>query len=417
MPDEMPDDMPGEVPGGAPHDAPGERSGGTPGGVFGAEGPKDLKFRMLAQELRQQVRDGVWPVGGRLPTEKQLALGNGSSVSTVRRAVDELIAEGLVVRRQGSGTFVLAPDVPRAARALIGVLVPDTTFYYPQVLQGIEEGLSAAGARLLLTCSGYDQEREARDVADLLDGGADGLLLVPTFNGPEHRESYLARIAALPVPAVLIERRGTSLGDTSEYVCTHHEAGAYDAVRHLAGLGHRSIGLVLRAPAPTAPPLIDGYRQAAAELGCATVEFEAPRQEWSPATADRALAVLRTAGATAAVCFGDRQAALLEGAARRAGLTVPGDLALVAYDDEIADLADIPLTAVAPPKHLLGRTAAETLLRRLREPGSARHRILLRPSITVRQSCGARPTGPEATPTRTSTSTPTPSPKQREITS
>lgn len=186
-------------------------------------------------------------------------------------------------------------------------------------------------------------------MADLLDGGADGLLLVPTFNGPEHRESYLARIAALPVPAVLIERRGTSLGDTSEYVCTHHEAGAYDAVRHLAALGHRSIGLVLRAPAPTAPPLIEGYRQAAAELGCATTEFEATRQEWSPATADRALAALRAGGATAAVCFGDRQAALLEGAARRAGLTVPDDLALVAYDDEIADLADIPLTAVAPP--------------------------------------------------------------------
>ncbi|MGW0854805.1 substrate-binding domain-containing protein [Streptomyces sp. NPDC002690] len=374
-----------------PDDMPADRDRETPGRRAFAQGPKDLKFRLLAQELRQQVRDGAWPVGGRLPTEKQLALSSGSSVSTVRRAVDELIAEGLVVRRQGSGTFVLAPDAPRTARALIGVLVPDTTFYYPQVLQGIEEGLSAAGARLLLTCSGYDQEREARDVADLLDGGADGLLLVPTFNGTEQRESYLARIAALPVPAVLIERRGTSLGDTSEYVCTHHEAGAYDAVRHLAVLGHRSIGLVLRAPAPTAPPLIEGYRQAAAELGCATTEFEATRQEWSPATADRALAALRAGGATAAVCFGDRQAALLEGAARRAGLTVPDDLALVAYDDEIADLADIPLTAVAPPKHLLGRTAAETLLRRLREPGSARHRILLRPSITVRQSCGARP--------------------------
>ncbi|MFF2327349.1 MULTISPECIES: LacI family DNA-binding transcriptional regulator [unclassified Streptomyces] len=365
-----------------------------------AEGSKELKFRQLAQELRQQVRDGVWPVGGRLPTEKHLALSSGTSVSTVRRAVDELIAEGLVVRRQGSGTFVLAPDASGTGRALIGVLVPDTTFYYPRILQGIEEGLSAAGARLLLTCSGYDQEREARDVRDLLDAGADGLLLVPTFTGPEQPDRYLARIAALPVPTVLIERRGTSLGDTNEYVCTHHEAGAYDAVRHLAGLGHRSIGLVLRAPSPTAPPVIDGYRQATAELDCATVEFRANRQEWSPATADRCLAVLREAGATAAVCFGDRQAALLEGAARRARLTVPDDLALVAYDDEIADLADIPLTAVAPPKHLLGRTAAETLLRRLREPGLARHRVLLRPSITVRQSCGARTTDISSTSTQ-----------------
>ncbi|MFD3928816.1 LacI family DNA-binding transcriptional regulator [Streptomyces sp. NPDC058614] len=372
-----------------------------------AEGARDLKFRQLAEELRQQVRLGVWSVGGRLPTEKQLAHSSGTSVSTVRRAVDELVAEGLVVRRQGSGTFVLPPDAPGTGRALIGVLVPDTAFYFPPVLQGIEEGLSAAGARLLFTCSGYDQQREARDVQDMLDAGADGLLLVPTLTGPEPADRYLARLARLPVPTVLVERRGTSLGDTNEYVCTHHEAGAYDAVHHLAALGHRAIGLVLRTLSPTTSPVTEGFRQAVTELGCTTAEFGATRQEWSPAAADRGLAVLREAGATAAVCFGDRQAALLEGAARRAGLTVPDDLALVAYDDEIADLADIPLTAVAPPKHLLGRTAAETLLRRIGEPGVARHRILLRPSITVRQSCGAQQ----------SDSSSNSSLKQREITS
>ncbi|MET9387367.1 LacI family DNA-binding transcriptional regulator [Streptomyces sp. NPDC002928] len=374
---------------------------------------KELKFRRLAAELRQQLRAGVWPVGGQLPTEKELALSSGTSVSTVRRAVDELVAEGLIVRRQGSGTFVLPPDAPGTRRALVGVMVPDTAFYYPRVLQGIEEGLSAAGARLLLTCSGYDQEREARELQSMLDAGADGLLLVPTLTGPEPAARHLARLAELPVPAVLVERRGTSLNDTNEWVCTHHEAGAYDAVRHLAALGHRTIGLVLRAPSPTAPPVTEGFRQAVSELGCASTEFQATRQEWSPAAADRGLAVLREAGATAAVCFGDRQAALLEGAARRAGLTIPDDLALVAYDDEIADLADIPLTAVAPPKHLLGRTAAETLLRRLAEPGVARHRVLLRPSITVRQSCGAtRSTGGPS-----STTTGEPTPRHREFTS
>ncbi len=101
------------------------------------------------------------------------------------------------------------------------------------------------------------------------------------------------------------------------------------------------------------------------------------------------MTALRTVGATAAVCFGDRQAALLASAARRAGLSVPEDLALVRYDDEIAELADIPVTAVAPPKHQLGRTAAQTLLRRLDDPTRPRRRILLRPGITVRQSCGA----------------------------
>ncbi|MGW0769050.1 substrate-binding domain-containing protein [Streptomyces sp. NPDC002676] len=114
-------------------------------------------------------------------------------------------------------------------------------------------------------------------------------------------------------------------------------------------MGHRAIGLVLRIPSPPAEPVRHGFRQAVRELGLADSEFRAALEEWSPAAADRCLAGLRHAGATAAVCFGDRQAVLLEAAARRPGLRVPDDLAPVAYDDEI------PLTAVPPPKYLLGR--------------------------------------------------------------
>ncbi|GAA2740922.1 LacI family DNA-binding transcriptional regulator [Kitasatospora cinereorecta] len=350
---------------------------------------RGLKFRMLADRLRREIADGVWPPGGRLPIEPELARAHGASVSTVRRAVAELVAEELVERRQGSGTYVLAPKPVSGRSALIGVVVPSTAFYYPRVLKGIEEELTAAGARAVLACSGYDQAREFGAVADLLDAGADGLLLAPTLTGPKTPEAYLARLAALPVPAVLVERRGTSLGDTVESVSTHHEAGGYDAVRHLVRLGHRMIGLVLRIPSPTAEPVGRGFHQAVRELGLPSTEFQAALEEWSPAAADRCLAGLRSAGATAAVCFGDRQAALLTAAARRFGLRVPDDLALVAYDDEIADIAEVPLTAVAPPKHLLGRTAAALLLNRLEHPEDSRRTVLLRPAITVRDSCGA----------------------------
>lgn len=359
---------------------------------------RDLKFRELATQLRERMRDGSWPSGSRLPTEHELARSSGTSVSTVRRAVDDLVAEGLVVRRQGAGTFVAAPESGgggrSAQRRLIGALIPDAAFYYPRVLQGIEECLSAAGARLLFACSNYDQAREAKDLDDMLDAGVDGLLLVPTLGGGESPQRQLRRLAALPVPTILVERHGFSAGDTNEFVCTNHEAGAYDAVRHLAALGHRNIALVLRDGSPTTEPVSRGFHQAITELGCTTDEFCAKKEEWSPATADRCLAMLRGTGATAAVCFGDRQAALLVTAARRAGLNVPADLALVAYDDEIADLAEVPLTAVAPPKHQLGRTAADLLLRRLEQPLLPLHQIMLRPSLTVRDSCGATSPNP-----------------------
>lgn len=362
---------------------------------------RELKFQRIADRLRREIRDGDHAPGSRLPTEQELARAWAVSVSTIRRAMDDLVEEDLVVRRQGAGTFVRAADPVDRKPALIGVIVPHSSFYYPQVLRGVEEARAEAGARLQYACSDYRQDVEVKLLREMLNAGVDGLLLVPTLNGPEHPDLYLRRLSELPVPVVLMERRGQSLDDRTEHVCTHHEAGAYDAVHHLAGLGHSTIGLVLRSPSPTAEPVTAGYRRAMAGLGGKQAEFLAALEEWGPATADRCLRRLREAGCTAALCFGDRQAALLVPAARRAGLSVPHDFALVAYDDEIADLPDVPLTAVAPPKRLVGRTAAELLLNRLKNPSQVVHQTLLRPQITIRTSCGALhtlPTGPAAVP-------------------
>ncbi|WP_042426143.1 LacI family DNA-binding transcriptional regulator [Streptacidiphilus anmyonensis] len=360
-------------------------------GPAGASAPqvRGLKFRTLADRLRREIAEGVWPAGSRLPTEQDLARAHGTSVSTVRRAVADLVDEALVVRRQGSGTYVLPPKAAARRAALIGVIVPHAAFYYPRVLRGVEEELTAAGASSLTACSNYEQAQENGALADMLEAGVDGLLLAPTLTGPEPPGAYLARLAELPVPTVLMERRASSLGDTNDSVCTHHEAGGYDAVRHLAGLGHRTVGLVLRLHSPTTEPVRLGFHAAVREIGITGTEFWAAREEWSPVAADRCLAELRRVRATAAVCFGDLQGALLEAAAARVGLRVPEDLSLVAYDDETADTARVPLTAMAPPKHLLGRTAAALLLNRLEHPDDPPRQILLRPTITVRGSCGA----------------------------
>lgn len=88
---------------------------------------------------------------------------------------------------------------------------------------------------------------------------------------------------------------------------------------------------------------------------------------------------------------GDREAALIARAIGQRGLQVPGDLTPVSYDDETADLAEVPLTAVTPPKFRVGRMAAEVLLRRLTEGDAFPiHQVKLRPRIVIRASCGAR---------------------------
>ncbi|MFJ5956783.1 substrate-binding domain-containing protein [Paenarthrobacter sp. NPDC092416] len=365
----------------------------------------NLKFQNLSDDLRRGILAGTWAVGTKLPTEQQLSLETGLSLTTVRRAFEDLVSKGLVVRRQGAGSFVAAPQrLQKRSRFVIGVLLPDTQLYYPRVLQGIEEHLSARGASLQLSTYHYDFTRENASIQFLLDAGVDGLILVPTLTGLDDPQQRVAELMALPVPVVLLERSLDDLGpgDRTEHVCSDHQGGAYDAVMHLHRLGHRKIGLLTRANLaarssnPTQAAVIAGYTSAIKALGLESdakhpLAFSATKPEWEVDQAEHMFELLAGSGATAALVFGDREAALLEGAAARQGIRVPQDLALVSYDDEMADLAQIPLTAVSPAKHRLGVMAADVLLRRLTEGDACPlYQIRLRPRIVVRDSCGAK---------------------------
>ena len=348
---------------------------------------RGLKFEMLADQLRRGILAGTWTAGQKLPTEQELSKETGLSLTTVRRAFDELVAERIVVRRQGAGSFVaqMRPREERVRRR-IGVLLPDTQLYYPRVLQGIDESLSAAGASLQLATYRYDPDREDEAISSLLEAGVDGLLLAPTLTGIDDPLRRATELMALPVPVVLVERSMHDIGpaDTTEHVCSDHAGGAYDAVTHLARLGHRRIALLTRSRTVTEYGVVRGYRQAIVDLGLAgDLQFSQPKGE-------SAFRALRDFEATAALVFGDREAAMLEGAARRSGVRVPDDVALVSYDDEVADLAEVPLTAVAPPKYRIGRMAADVMLRRLVEGDECPlHQIRLRPRVVIRRSCGA----------------------------
>ena len=69
-------------------------------------------YRVVKRALLQAIEGGTWAPGSTLPSETELALAFGVSIGTLRKAVDELSAEHILVRRQGRGTFVAthSPD-------------------------------------------------------------------------------------------------------------------------------------------------------------------------------------------------------------------------------------------------------------------------------------------------------------------
>lgn len=93
------------------------------------EGRETLGFRPLYRQVKElltkRIADGVWAAGDALPSEPEIAVDLGVSHGTVRKALDELAAENLVVRRQGKGTYVARHDDERILFQFFK-LFPDT---------------------------------------------------------------------------------------------------------------------------------------------------------------------------------------------------------------------------------------------------------------------------------------------------
>lgn len=69
-------------------------------------GPRGPKYQRLSAALRDAIQQGILPAGAALPPEREIAQDLGASRVTVRRALDDLALESLLIRRAGAGTFV-----------------------------------------------------------------------------------------------------------------------------------------------------------------------------------------------------------------------------------------------------------------------------------------------------------------------
>ncbi|MGW1772749.1 substrate-binding domain-containing protein [Streptomyces sp. NPDC002104] len=366
---------------------------------------------MHAEERQQAILRRVREAGSMRVTDFAAELG--VSVVTVRKDVEVLAERGLLARVHGGAMLpedwaetapVTAAPAPARTAApgpaagagagrplVLGLIVPSSAYYYPEVIKGAREAADALGVRLTLAVSTYDVDTEKAQAGRMVTDGVDGLLLAPSAGDGKPGGQWYEELG---VPVVLIERRPEQQASAAEHVGTDHGYGARLAVRHLLDTGRRRIALVMRGGTPTAPWIKEGYDAAMAEAGpdaagdalfLDLAEHGAGEAAYEELMAAFVEAV-REGRVDAALVHPDHEAMVLMQRLRGASLSVPGDVALVSYDDEVASLADLPLSAVAPSKHEVGVTGVELLVRRLREPGRPRRRIAILPELRVRAS-------------------------------
>lgn len=326
----------------------------------------------------------------------------GVTPVTLRRDMTRLAADGIIRRLHGGAVLVDAPSVmadDSGGGARVGMLVPSLDFYWPEVIRGAQEMAADNGGTLMLRGTTYDDTNYRAHAEHLLEAGAEALLLVPDVSSPATDE-LLAWLHGAGVPVILVEREasfGTGVLQ-SESVTTDHAAGAAAAVRHLAELGHERVGFVTNPGSPHKQEIHVGWVRATRECGLDTEAFHSDLRRSQPGDDGAEVASLvrdcLADGTTALLVHADREAIAIVQHCQQEGVSVPGDLSVIAYDDEVAGLFSPPLTAVRPPRNSIGRAAMGLALERLRDSGRPTHRVVITPRLNVRDSTGT-PTGPD----------------------
>ena len=337
----------------------------------------------------------------------------GVSALTLRRDLAQLEEEGLLVRVHGGAVAPGAPAGPGSPEngaaagmpgptppegatrptGTIGVLLPSLDFYWPGAISGMQQQARRHGLRVQVRGASYQVQDERPLLERLLASPETTGLIVAPNTDARHADEVLNWLADCPLPVVLVEREAFVGADgwPLESVVTDHAGGAVIAARHLASLGHQKIGLILSRNSPTSRKILAGWESACRTLGVGPAQhFEQDFPErTSPefpdvvsATLDRVLA----SGVTGLLVHSDPEAMALVDVALARGVSVPRDLSVVAYDDVTAALFTPALTAISPARGDLGVAAVDLLVRRMTQPERSLQRVVLWPSLTVRES-------------------------------
>jgi LacI family transcriptional regulator len=275
----------------------------------------------------------------------------------------------------------------RIARALrtsstnvLGVVLPDiANLFFSELARAIEDAALDAGYAIFIGSSEQNVERQSMYLKAFAEHQVAGLLVIAASN-EEH--AYLrdqrSALPHAPVPLVVVDRLPAGLRATS--VTVDNEDGGYQATKHLLDHGHRTVHC-LSGPQSlsSVQDRIAGWRRAMAATRRSTARQNINSCAFNRIAAAGITAKLlaRQRRPTAMFVHSDEQAVGVLAACRRAGVDVPGDLALVSFDGTRERNSTWPvLSTMAQPIGQLGECAVRTLVRQLRNEKPPRSSVL-----------------------------------------
>jgi LacI family transcriptional regulator len=325
-------------------------------------------------------------------TTVSLVLNNSPSAKSIPQETRDRVTEA--AERLNYRPNYFARSLRQSRSMSVGVLAPDLSEgYFTRVMSGVVQELTAAHYFYFTACHDWKRELIEKYPRMLVERAVDGFLLLNTPT--DHIE--------VPVPVVAISAH-SAVENVTNIVLDHHSA-VEQALLHLHTLGHRRIAF-MRGPhaIPDSKYRWESIHQVAGEINLKidpALVIHIDSAGWSMKDGYHPMApeigykpmqglLERTRDFTAIFCFNDIAAIGAIRALKDAGLSVPGDVSVVGFDDiQSAAYSTPSLTTVRQPLAEMGQRGAQVLLERIADRDKEYvSEIVMTPELVVRESTG-----------------------------
>ncbi|MEA3337926.1 MAG: substrate-binding domain-containing protein [Chloroflexota bacterium] len=329
--------------------------------------------------------DDVAKRAGVSPVTVSRVLNNVGNVSPATEAkVQQAIAE------MGYVPSGVARSLRSRQTRTLALLVPDiTNAFWTTVARGVEDAAQSQGYSVFLCNTDENAAKQRRYLEAVVTQRVDGVIIAPYASDPE----TLSLLRTRNIPTVVVDRHiddwdvDTVSGDSI--------AGARALTKHLIELGHRKIAALMGPDnTSTSTDRVAGYQIALAEEGIPVdpqlIVFGEFRIHSGELMAEQ---ILDSGANPTAIFAGNNNIAMgvIDALANR-GLRIPGDMALVSFDDLPNTSRLFPfLTVAVQPVYEIGTNAAQLLLSRLEAEANLQpRRVVLPTRLIIRHSCGSK---------------------------
>ncbi|TPN81948.1 LacI family transcriptional regulator [Mesorhizobium sp. CU2] len=328
-----------------------------------------------------------------MPTMAEVARRAGVSISTVSHVVNrtrfvspekaQLINDAIAA--MGYQPNELARSLKVASTNSVGLAISAISNpYFTDIICAVEAECARLGLMVFLSDTQEDPDRELQVVRAFHQRRVDGVILAPS-GSPQRAIDYLAD---KKLPCVLIDRFAD---DRFDQIGVENETAMHALIDHVASFGHKRIGYIAGQPGlATTRERIEAFRASLAANGleCLPRYVSAENVDTASATASTHAILSLPEPPTALVTGNNMTTIGAVRAIREKGLSIPGDLSIVGFDDfEWADCFEPRLTLVEQPCTEIGRQAAALLSERIASSHAAPRAVRLQAKLQARESC------------------------------